>query len=65
MGQTLIAGHALKQPLKPGVEMRYRVLDESAKHSYSHDQPHDAINFGAGPAGTNAPGMSQAQMHPV
>ena len=62
MGQTLIAGHALKQPRKPGEKMHYRAFDESTKHFYSHDQPHDAIDFGAGPAGTNAPGMSQARM---
>ena len=67
-GQTLIGGHALARQRKPGKEMRYRAHDEGTVHAQPHDHPHtqpsahDTIDFGAGPAGTHAPGMSQSRM---
>jgi hydrogenase nickel incorporation protein HypB len=62
IGQTLIAGHAIQRPRKPGGEMHYRVSKEGAAHAHPHGHAHDPIDFGAGPAGTHAPGMSQARM---
>jgi hydrogenase nickel incorporation protein HypB len=67
-GQTLIGGHALARQRKPGKGMRYRAHDEGAVHAQPHDHSHphpsahDTIDFGAGPAGTHAPGMSQSRM---
>jgi hydrogenase nickel incorporation protein HypB len=67
-GQTLIGGHALARQRKPGKAMRYRAHDEGAAHTHPHDHTHahpsahDTIDFGAGPAGTHAPGMSQSRM---
>jgi hydrogenase nickel incorporation protein HypB len=67
-GQTLIGGHALARQRKPGKEMRYRAHDEGAVHAQPHDHTHpyspahDTIDFGTGPAGTHAPGMSQSRM---
>ena len=68
MGQTLIAGHALQKPRKPGEALRFRVHEEGATHAQPHDHTHvhapahDTIDFGAGPAGAHAPGMSQTRM---
>ncbi|HSM97755.1 MAG TPA: hydrogenase nickel incorporation protein HypB [Gallionella sp.] len=68
IGQTLIAGHALQKPRRPGEALRFRVHEEGATHAQSHEHTHvhapahDTIDFGAGPAGTHAPGMSQARM---
>ena len=62
IGQTLIAGHAIQRPRKPGGEMHYRVREEGAAHAHPHGHTHDPIDFGTGPAGTHAPGMSQARM---
>jgi hydrogenase nickel incorporation protein HypB len=67
-GQTLIGGHALARQRKPGKEMHYRVREESAAHVHAHNHTHgnsparDNIDFGAGPAGAHAPGMSQSRM---
>jgi len=71
-GQTLIGGHALARQRKPGEEMRYRAHAEGAapghEHDHDHDHKHgnpparDNIDFGAGPAGAHAPGMSQSRM---
>ena len=67
-GQTLIGGHALARQREPGKEMRYRAHDEGAVHALPHDHTHthspahDTIDFGAGPAGTHAPGISQSRM---
>ena len=63
-GQTLIAGHALQKTRKPGEALRFRVHDESSAHAHppGHKHAHDTIDFGAGPAGTHAPGMSQSRM---
>ena len=36
--------------------------DAVLAHEYEHAHKHDSIDFGAGPAGTHAPGMSQARM---
>lgn len=62
IGQTLIAGHALKQPRKPGEVMRYRVHEDGAAHAHPHTHQHGALDFGAGAAGTHAPGISQSRM---
>ena len=73
-GQTLIGGralggsHALTRQRKPGEEMHYRVRGDDATHAHPHDHTpahspaHDTIDFGAGPAGAHAPGMSQSRM---
>ena len=70
IGQTLIAGHALKQPRKPGEVMRYRIHEVGAALAHPHTHQHgvlDAVlngvlDFGAGAAGTHAPGISQSRM---
>ncbi len=68
IGQTLIAGHALQKPRKAGEVLRFRVHEEGATHAQPHDHTHtnspahDTIDFGAGPAGAHAPGMSQSRM---
>src|SRR5450759_4142407 len=64
IGQTLIAGHALQKPRKAGAVLRFRVHAEGATTAHPHDHTHarDPLDFGAGPAGTHAPGMSQARM---
>jgi len=73
-GQTLIGGralggsHALARQHKPGEEMHYRAREGSASHADAHDRTHgnsparDTMDFGAGPAGAHAPGMSQSRM---
>ena len=71
-GQTLIGGHAPARQRKPGEEMRYRAHAEGAapghEHDHDHDHTHgnpparDNIDFGAGPAGAHAPGMTQSRM---
>src|SRR5512135_172861 len=64
-GQTLIGGHALKQGRKPAVPLQYRVHGKDA-HAHSHDHgpvhTHEVLDYGTGPAGAHAPGMSQARM---
>ena len=40
IGQTLIAGHALKQPRKPGEVMRYRVHEDGAALAHPHTHQH-------------------------
>jgi hydrogenase nickel incorporation protein HypB len=59
-GQALIGGHALKQRKMSGAQVQYRVHDKNAPHA--HDHAHDSIDFGTGPAGAHAPGISQARM---
>lgn len=63
-GQTLIGGHALARQRKPGKEMRYRAHQHGAVHSQGHEHKHhhENIDFGTGPAGAHAPGMSQTRM---
>jgi hydrogenase nickel incorporation protein HypB len=58
----LIAGHALKQPRKPGEEIRYRAHQQGAAHVHEHTHEHVAMDFGAGAAGSHAPGMTQARI---
>lgn len=60
IGQTLIAGHTLQKTRKVGEALRFRVHEEGATNG--HAPAHDKIDFGAGPAGTHAPGLSQARM---
>jgi hydrogenase nickel incorporation protein HypB len=70
IGQTLIAGHALKQPRKSGEVMRYRIHEVGAALAHPHTHQHGvldavlngALDFGAGAAGTHAPGISQSRM---
>ena len=57
-GRTLIGGHALRQRRKSGEQVQYRMHENGAANSHAHD----AMDFGAGPAGAHAPGMSQARM---
>ena len=63
-GQTLIGGHALKQRRKAAGPVQYRAPEAGNEHSHSHEHvhTHDHIDFGAGPAGAHAPGLSQARM---
>jgi hydrogenase nickel incorporation protein HypB len=44
--------------------VQYRVHVDSNEHFYSHphEHAHGSIDFGAGPAGAHAPGLSQARM---
>jgi hydrogenase nickel incorporation protein HypB len=55
-GQTFIGGHALRQHRQAGEPMQYRA------HGVAHTHPHGSMDFGSGPAGAHAPGMSQARM---
>lgn len=57
-GQTLVGGYALRQHRKPGAQGHYRALVKNV----AHDPVHATIDFGAGPAGAHAPGLSQARM---
>jgi hydrogenase nickel incorporation protein HypB len=72
-GQTLIGGHALKQRRHAAGKVQYRVQDGLARFPHPsplpegegvhvHEHSHDSIDFGTGPAGAHAPGMSQARM---
>jgi hydrogenase nickel incorporation protein HypB len=68
IGQTLIAGHPPQKTRKAGEALRFRVHKEGVTHEHPQDHTHtrtpahDTIDFGAGPAGTHAPGMSQSRM---
>jgi hydrogenase nickel incorporation protein HypB len=43
--------------------MQYRTPDHSAhEHDHVHEHTHNSIDFGTGPAGAHAPGMTQARM---
>lgn len=61
-GQTLIAGHALKQPRNPGEAIRYRAHQQGTVHVHQHKHEQGAMDFGAGAAGSHAPGMTQARI---
>lgn len=64
IGQTRIAGRVPKNPVKPGVGFHYRV-HESGKEAGDAHLPlhsHGVLDFGAGAAGTHAPGISQSRM---
>ncbi len=63
-GQTLIGGHALSRQRKRGGALRFRARNNDAarQHPRDHSHIHDSIDFGAGPAGAHAPGMSQSRM---
>ena len=74
LGQTLIGGHALRPRRKPGIQVQYRSPNPLPKAKERADESlreivnigathgHAAIDFGAGPAGAHAPGLSQARM---
>ncbi|MDP2144388.1 MAG: hydrogenase nickel incorporation protein HypB [Gallionella sp.] len=62
-GQTLIGGHALRHKAKGA--LRFRAVGpgtqgEGAQHAQEHD--HGAMDFGAGEAGSHAPGMTQSRI---
>lgn len=59
-GQTLIGGHVHKRPRKSGEQMQYRAHTQASEPA--HDHVHAQIDFGSGPAGAHAPGLSQARM---
>jgi hydrogenase nickel incorporation protein HypB len=64
-GQILIGGHALKQRKQAAGQMQYRTPDHPAhehSHDHAHAHSHDSIDYGTGPAGAHAPGMTQARM---
>ena len=61
-GQTLIGGHALKQRRAATGKVQYRAQEISPEHTHEHTHAHGLIDFGTGPAGAHAPGMSQARM---
>jgi len=63
-GQTLIGGRALKPGRKAGAQVKYRAHDANAHHSHPHEHvhTHTPLDFGSGPAGAHAPGLSQARM---
>ncbi len=63
-GQTLIDGHALARQRKPGGALRFRAHNNDATQEHPREHTHipDPIDFGAGPAGAHAPGMSQSRM---
>ena len=65
VGETLIGGHALKHVHKPGKQVQYRLHEVAHAHNHDHHghvHNHDVIDFGTGPAGAHAPGMSQSRM---
>ena len=55
-GQTLIGGHAHRPQSRAGGAMKYRAQGDEENSSPA------SMDFGAGPAGAHAPGMSQARM---
>jgi hydrogenase nickel incorporation protein HypB len=59
-GQTLIAGHAIKKPRSESGAFRYRMQLEN--NTPAHNHPHPSLDFGAGAAGSHAPGISQSRM---
>ncbi len=63
-GNTLTGGHAPAQKRKPGQQMKYRAHREGAVHApgHEHSDSHGGMDFGVGPAGAHAPGLSQARM---
>jgi len=65
--QTLIEGRPLQKSRKAGGVLRFRKHETDATHEHANDAYHhthsnETIDFGAGPAGTHAPGMSQSRM---
>jgi hydrogenase nickel incorporation protein HypB len=57
-GQTLIGGHALQKTRKPGEALHFREHKANTANTHAHD----SIDYGTGPAGAHAPGMSQSRM---
>lgn len=58
IGQTLIGGHALRQSRKAGGSLRFRAVENGVPQAHEHG----AMDFGAGEAGSHAPGMTQTRM---
>ncbi len=61
-GQTLIGGHAPARQRRPGEALRFRAHQNEAAHERAPANMNNHIDFGAGPAGAHAPGMSQSRM---
>jgi hydrogenase nickel incorporation protein HypB len=61
-GQTLIGGHTLSRKRKPGEALRFRAHQDEAAYQREPAHMHTPMDFGAGPAGAHAPGMSQSRM---
>jgi hydrogenase nickel incorporation protein HypB len=60
-GHTLLAGQVLRKPRNSSDALRFRAPASAAQPGAgSHD--HTALDYGAGPAGAHAPGMSQSRM---
>jgi hydrogenase nickel incorporation protein HypB len=59
-GQTLIGGQALARQRKSGQALRFRIHQNGVAHAHTPD--HGTFDFGTGPAGAHAPGMSQSRM---
>jgi len=63
-GQTLIGGRALTRKPNTNGRMRYRAHEAIALPAHPRElaQARNTIDFGTGPAGAHAPGMSQSRM---
>ncbi len=61
-GQTLIAGRALRKPDRPGKTLHFRMHETAQEQAAPAAHPRAALDFGSGPAGVHAPGMSQSRM---
>ena len=61
-GQTLIGGHTLSRQRKPGEALHFRACQDESAHEREPALMHNHIDFGTGPAGAHAPGMSQSRM---
>jgi hydrogenase nickel incorporation protein HypB len=61
-GQTLVGGHTLSRQRKPGEALRFRAHQDEAAYQREPAHMHAPMDFGAGPAGAHAPGMSQSRM---
>ncbi|HEY3326551.1 MAG TPA: hydrogenase nickel incorporation protein HypB [Novimethylophilus sp.] len=61
-GETRIDGEALPREHGRHYHVHADGTAHDHDHSHDHDHAHGLMHFGAGPAGTHAPGMSQARM---
>ena len=62
VGQTLIGGRPLKPARQSNVALQYRSPNSTHTHVHSHEPQSATIDFGVGPAGAHAPGLSQSRM---
>ncbi|MGA7595570.1 MAG: hydrogenase nickel incorporation protein HypB [Gallionella sp.] len=61
-GQTLIGGHTPARQRKPGKALRFRAHQDETEIARDPAHMLNHIDFGLGPAGAHAPGMSQSRM---